>query len=693
MSYWKKARLRTKIVIGMVAVLALGAAAITTLSQWLSRQAAQDAAIALTREIAEYQTARVSADIVQAVENARAIADLIAVERTTDDPRRAVVNRFLARMASANPTYAGVWVDMADNGFEGRDRDFLDREKEILGLPNTGRMSLLWLPSTTGAPEADDSEGLSYAEVQTKTYYIAAATAKKGVVTEPYLDDLTKALMTSATQPLLDGNAVIGVAGIDLSLAGLTDIVRAVRPYGDGHVAILSASGKYVAHPDAAQLSKPAEDLPTAARTAAAEGRAYEGEAVLKGQDYYLRVSPIRFASTDDVWTFLVAVPRASIMADANRLTLLSALVGLGCIAVGALVALTIGGGIARPLSAMTDAMKRLAEGDLATTIPALDREDETGTMARAVDVFKTGLIRAQELDRLQAAEWQAREMRTSSLASLQQTFENKAGGLSGELSTSAVQLKSTAQALFTIAERASDQTASVTVTAEQSSANVQTVAATTEELSASIRDIGRQLDESARITSEAVTYVEQTNATVEALAQGAQQIGDVVILIQSIASQTNLLALNATIEAARAGEAGKGFAVVAQEVKNLASQTAKATEDIVAQVDEIRAVTGRTVQSMHGIGDTISQVNRIAATIAAAVEQQGVATEEIARNIQEAAQGARSVSDTVGDIRSAAAQTGTAASQVLAAAGGVAEQSETLKVEVNQFFTAVHRI
>ncbi|MCW2244935.1 methyl-accepting chemotaxis protein [Azospirillum fermentarium] len=675
----------------MVAVLAVGAAAITGLSLWLSRQASQAAAIALTAELAEHQTARVSADIAQAVDSARAIADLIAAERSTGEPRRTVVNRFLARVAGANPSYAGVWVDMADNGFDGHDAAFTARDGEILGLPNTGRMSLLWLPGDK-EPKADDSEGVTYEEVQTKTYYRSAATARKEVVTEPYLDDLTKALMTSAAMPVMDGGAVIGVAGIDLSLAGLTEAVAQVKPYGDGFVAVLSASGRYVAHPTAGRLSQTADDLPAAARQAVAEGRVFEGDAMLNGRDYYLRVSPIRFSRTDGAWAFMVAVPRASIMADANRLTLLVGLVGLGCIAVGTLVALALGGGLARPLAAMTEAMKRLADGDLTTSIPALDRADEAGTMARAVDVFKNGLIRAHELDLAQKAEWQAREARATTLATLQRGFEGKAGGLSGELSASAVQLKATAESLLAIAERTSGQTASVTVAAQQSSSNVQTVAATTEQLSASIRGIGRQLEESARITGEAVSSVEQTNTTVAALAQGAQQIGDVVTLIQSIAAQTNLLALNATIEAARAGEAGKGFAVVASEVKNLASQTAKATEDIVAQVDEIRAVTGQTVQSIQGIGDTIAQVNRIAATISAAVEEQGVATEEIARNIQQAAQGAREVSDTMDDIRRAAAQTGAAASQVLAAAGTVAERSGSLTVEVDHFFTAVHK-
>ncbi|WP_236025222.1 methyl-accepting chemotaxis protein [Arenibaculum pallidiluteum] len=682
--------MRTKIVAGIAAVLVVGTAAFTGVSLWLSRGAAQVSAIALVAEIAEHEAARVASDITTAVEAARGIAALVSVERSTEAPRRAVVNRYLAGLAGDH-AYAGVWIDMADGGFDGRDGEFLDRDGEILGLPATGRMSLLWLPSDTG-PRADDSEGVSYEEVQEKEYYKAAASARKAVVTEPYLDDVTRQLMTSAAVPVLEGSRVLGVAGIDLSLSGLTDIVRSAKPYGDGYVAVLSASGRYVAHPDTGRLSQPAEDLPEPARRAAAEGRVYEGEVPLAGRAHYLRVSPIRFGDTGTVWSFMVAVPEASILADANRQSLLAALVGLGCVAVGMAVAWGIGTGLARPLTAMSAAMTRLAEGDLETPIPALDRQDETGAMARAVDIFKAGLVRARELDLAQKEEWRAREERVATLAALQKDFEIKAGGLSGELAASALRLRTTAEALSAIAERTNGQAGSVAATAERSSGNVQTVAATTEHLSASIRDIGRQVDESARIAGEAVADVERTNVTVEALAQGAQKIGDVVTLIQSIAGQTNLLALNATIEAARAGEAGKGFAVVASEVKNLANQTAQATEDIVAQVGEIRAVTEQTVGSMQGIGETITRVSRIAAAIAAAIEEQSAATEEIVRNIQQAARGSREVSDTVGGFRAAAAETGDAASDVLAAAGSVSERSKALTIEVDAFLAAVQR-
>ncbi|WP_029010948.1 methyl-accepting chemotaxis protein, partial [Azospirillum halopraeferens] len=219
---------------------------------------------------------------------------------------------------------------------------------------------------------------------------------------------------------------------------------------------------------------------------------------------------------------------------------------------------------------------------------------------------------------------------------------------------------------------------------------NVQTVAAASEELGSSITEISRRVSESARISRDAQGAAERTNTTVEGLATAAQRIGDVVSLIQNIAGQTNLLALNATIEAARAGEAGKGFAVVASEVKALANQTARATEDIAAQIAEIQAQTGGAVTAIRDIGKTISDVNEIAGTIAAAVEEQAAATQEIGRNVQQAACGTQEVSDNITGVSTAAREAGTAAAEVLSAANRLSQEAGTLRTEVDGFIARV---
>jgi len=282
------------------------------------------------------------------------------------------------------------------------------------------------------------------------------------------------------------------------------------------------------------------------------------------------------------------------------------------------------------------------------------------------------------------------RARRGKRLDELMQDFEAKASGMVGQVATAASQLQATAKTMTGIAGEATHQSASVAAAAEEASVSVQTVAASAEELSGSIAEISRQVAHSAQIASKAVADAERTDRIVNALAEGAQKIGDVVSLINNIAGQTNLLALNATIEAARAGDAGKGFAVVATEVKSLASQTARATEDIAQQINHIQSATKEAVTAIQGIAATIGEVNSIAATIAAAVEEQGAATQEIARSVQQAASGTSEVGSTIAKVSQGANETGAAAGQVLEATGSLSTQAEALRTEVTTFLANI---
>jgi methyl-accepting chemotaxis protein len=346
---------------------------------------------------------------------------------------------------------------------------------------------------------------------------------------------------------------------------------------------------------------------------------------------------------------------------------------------------------ISKPLGRAVEGLRTLAAGDLQFDIFGVGRKDEIGEVAGAMQVFKDNMQRTKELE-IEAAD-QKRKAEIEKRASLNQmadNFEASVKNVVQGVSSAATQMQSSAQSMSATAEETQRQSTSVAAASEQASTNVQTVASAAEELAASVAEIGRQVAESTRIAGKAVEDADQTNIKVQALSDAAQRVGDVVKLINDIAGQTNLLALNATIEAARAGEAGKGFAVVASEVKSLANQTAKATDDISAQIRAIQTATVDSVEAIRGIGQTIGRINEIATTIASAVEEQGAATQEIARNVQQASAGTSEVSANIVGVTQAATETGRSSEEVLAAAGELAKQSEHLRGEVDQFLRTI---
>jgi methyl-accepting chemotaxis protein len=371
-------------------------------------------------------------------------------------------------------------------------------------------------------------------------------------------------------------------------------------------------------------------------------------------------------------------------------------MLGLTCAAV--LLLLGVVGGVTvmlrrrviAPLGTITAAVSELAAGHHDVAIPAVDRTDEIGTMAKSLQVFKETLIAKKAADEDAAVEADAKIQRGQRVDTMTRDFEAMIGGIVEIVSTASSELEVSAGTLTATAERSEQLTTMVAAASEEASTNVQSVASATEEMASSVNEISRQVQDSARIASEAVVQAQKTNDRVGELAKAAARIGDVVELINTIAGQTNLLALNATIEAARAGEAGRGFAVVASEVKALAEQTAKATGEISQQINGIQAATQESVGAIKEIGDTIGRMSEIASTIAAAVEQQGAATQEISRNVQQAAQGTEQVSANITDVQRGASETGSASSQVLTAAKSLSGESARLKLEVSKFLSSV---
>ncbi|WP_366658550.1 HAMP domain-containing methyl-accepting chemotaxis protein [Fodinicurvata sp. EGI_FJ10296] len=383
-----------------------------------------------------------------------------------------------------------------------------------------------------------------------------------------------------------------------------------------------------------------------------------------------------------------IAAERAALTeqqaSTAMTIMVLIAVAGIGAgITAGLVIART---GIVAPLNQMIVAMKGLAAGNLETTVRGETRRDEIGDIARALAVFKRGAQDQQTMVEAQHAEAQRKEERAAEVKVLTQTFETEVEEAMQTLASAAEELETTARSMANTADTTSSQAETVAAASTQATANVQTVASATEELTASIEEIGQQVAKTSSIAERADDQADTASTRVTDLRTSAEKIGEIVTLISDIAEQINLLALNATIEAARAGEAGKGFAIVAQEVKQLARQTAQATDDIRARVGDMQNGVEDTGPAIRAITETIRELNEISTAVAASGEQQSAATQEISRNIQEAAHGTQQVADNVDGLKCVSQDTASAAEQVASTANGVATRSEALKRQITAY-------
>jgi methyl-accepting chemotaxis protein len=559
------------------------------------------------------------------------------------------------QLVAANPSILAAWSIFEPQAFDGRDALHVTDPRSDA----SGRYLSYWYRDgdvVTVTPLTD------YDKPGAGDYYLRPRNSGKRVAIEPYLYAVggKQVLMTSLTVPVRAAGRVVGVAGVDLPLAAVQHSVAGIRPYGVGRAVLVSQGGTVVG---SNRVGDAAGKAPRGAAAGLAAEAVRNGAPATRtvsesGTTSVLVAAPLPLADSQS-WAMVVDIPESAILAAANELRTTIILGALVTMLIAGLATLVVGRRVVAPLDALRHRMDEIADGDGDLTARVDEsRRDEIGRLGAAFNRFvgKVGDT-------------------VAGIARASQSLTQVSTDLSG-----------VSDQLADAAERTVGQSQEAADGAAQVSRNVQTVAAGAEQMGASIREIASNANEAARMAGEAVTVTQSTNATITQLGESSRAIGEVVSVITSIAEQTNLLALNATIEAARAGEAGKGFAVVANEVKELAQETAKATENISRRVEAIQADTAGAVAAIGRIDEVITHISDYQTTIASAVEEQTATTNEMSRGVHEAAQGTGSIASSIQSITALSTETGTSAEEARAAAESLASVTAELSQLVAQF-------